>query len=79
MPWIVSLHDLKVITELLQGPHLVHYLCRRDRLNRWACVYAFEEPDWLGHYLDRGLYFDDQLAHSSSPTRLFASSRSRTR
>lgn len=70
VPWIVSLHDLKVIVDLLSGPHLLHYPCRRDRLNRWARVYAFEELDWLGHYLLRGLYFDEQLQGANAPDRL---------
>lgn len=70
VPWIVSLHDLKVIVDLLSGPHLLHYLCRRDRLNRWARVYAFEELDWVGHYLLRGLYFDEQLQGENAPDRL---------
>ena len=70
VPWIVSLHDLKVIVDLLSGPHLLHYLCRRDRLNRWARVYAFEELDWVGHYLVRGLYFDEQLQAENAPDRL---------
>lgn len=70
LPWIVSLHDLTVITDQLQGPHLVHYLCRRERLNRWARVHAFEELDWLGHYMHLGLYFDEQLAEPDGPDRL---------
>lgn len=67
MPWIVSIADLLVIADLLPGTQLIHYLCRRDKLNRWGRVLAQDELDWAGNYLLDGLYFDESLSDPEGP------------
>jgi hypothetical protein len=47
-----------VIVDLLHGAQLVHYLIRRQRIERRGRVSAHDELDWVGHYLAEGLYFD---------------------
>lgn len=59
LPYLVSINDLRVITDVLDGPEFVHYLARRERLNRIRRVFAQDELDYLGNYLADGLYFDD--------------------
>ena len=59
LPWAVDIIDLEVITDILGEPdRLVHYVDRRMRASRRG-VEAPEELDFLGHYLRRGLYFDN--------------------
>ena len=59
LPWSVDIIDLEVITDILGQPdRLVHYVDRRMRAARRG-VEAPEELDFLGHYLTRGLYFDE--------------------
>ena len=58
IPWILSLADLMAVTDLLQGAHLLHYITRRLRLETIGKIVAHDELDWVGHYIDRGLYFE---------------------
>jgi hypothetical protein len=59
LPWAVDINDLLICTEILGSPaRLIHYIDRRMRAARLG-VEAPEELDFLGHYLTRGLYFDD--------------------
>jgi len=59
LPWAVDVNDLLVCTDLLGSPaRLVHYIDRRMRATRRG-VEALEELDFLGHYITRGLYFDE--------------------
>lgn len=58
IPWILSLADLMAVTDLLQGAQLLHYLTRRLRLEAIGKVVAHDELDWVGYYIDRGLYFE---------------------
>jgi hypothetical protein len=59
LPWAVDINDLLVCTEILGSPaHLTHYVDRRMRAARTG-VEAPEELDFLGHYISRGLYFDE--------------------
>lgn len=58
IPWILSLADLMVVTDLLQGAQLLHYLLRRLRLEAIGKIVAHDELDWVGYYIDRGLYFE---------------------
>jgi hypothetical protein len=59
LPWTVSLFDLEVIADLVEFPsQFIHYLRRRHRLNQIKRVFAYEELDWFGHYLQEGLYFE---------------------
>jgi hypothetical protein len=59
IPWILSLADLMAVTDLLQGAQLLHYLTRRLRLEAIGKIVAHDELDWVGYYIDRGLYFED--------------------
>jgi hypothetical protein len=58
IPWILSLADLMAVTDLLQGTQLLHYLTRRLRLEAIGKIAAHDELDWVGYYIDRGLYFE---------------------
>ena len=59
LPWAVDINDLLVCTEILGSPaRLIHYIDRRMRAARRG-VEASEELDFLGHYITRGLYFDE--------------------
>jgi len=61
IPWILSLADLMAVTDLLQGAQLLQYITRRLRLEAIGKIVAHDELDWVGHYIDRGLYFEDLL------------------
>lgn len=62
LPWIVSLHELEVILDLLDyAAQLPHFLLRRRRINELKVVRAADELDFFVFYLLRGLYFDDML------------------
>lgn len=59
-PWVVSLMDLKVISEIVEfSSQFVHYIQRRLHLIELGWVNAHDELDWFGHYLLEGLYFDN--------------------
>ena len=59
-PWIVSLGDLQIISDLIEFPgQFVHYLKRRNMINEQAFVFTIEELDWFGDYLSKGLYFQN--------------------
>lgn len=58
VPWVLSLTDLLVVTDLLEGPLLIHYLLRRSRIERDGRVRAHDELDWVGNYISDGLHFD---------------------
>jgi len=44
------------VTDVLQGAELVHYITRRLRLENEGRVPAHDELDWLGSYINDGLY-----------------------
>ncbi len=57
LPWAVTLMDLQVISEIVEfGPQLIHYIQRRDYINKSA-ISAFDELDYFSHYLQFGLGF----------------------
>ncbi|HLL06285.1 MAG TPA: hypothetical protein VK539_37280 [Myxococcaceae bacterium] len=59
LPWAVSLQDLRVIVEHVEGAgQFVHYLERRQELESTS-VTAHDELDWLGNYMKEGLYFKE--------------------
>ncbi len=68
IPWVVSLTDLMVITDLLHGVEFVHYALRRQRLERDGRISAHDEIDWVGHYLSEGLHFDHFFEDKDSPS-----------
>jgi hypothetical protein len=70
LPWVLSLTDLFAVTDVLQGPELVHYLMRRLRLEGEGRVSAHDELDWLGNYISDGLYFDDHFESDRTPDNL---------
>jgi hypothetical protein len=61
VPWVISLTDLMAVVDLLDGARLIHYLVRRQRLERLGRVEAHDELDWVGNYLFEGLFFDHFL------------------
>jgi len=67
VPWVLSLTDLMAVTDLLDGAELVHFLTRRQRLEREGKVEAHDELDWVGHYIGDGLFFDAYFDHSDAP------------
>jgi hypothetical protein len=67
VPWVLSLTDLMAVTDLLQGAELVHYLLRRQRIERDGRIEAHDELDWVGHYLKEGLYFDNYFDEANPP------------
>ncbi|HVR87940.1 MAG TPA: hypothetical protein VHG53_00150 [Candidatus Limnocylindria bacterium] len=61
-PWAVSLLDLEVFADLIEwGPQFIHYLRRRVPLNQLS-VFAMEELDLLGAYLENGLRLPPEAA-----------------
>lgn len=71
IPWVLSLTDLLVVVELLDGTSLIHYLLRRHRLERDGRITAHDELDWVGNYISEGLYFDWAFNSPEPPDRIF--------
>lgn len=58
LPWIVSVFDLEVIAESIEGSwQLMHFLTRRFRESKVE-VHASGELEFFGCYLKQGLFFD---------------------
>jgi hypothetical protein len=67
IPWLVSLHDLELICEVVERPsELVHYLLRRRRMDETRRAWAPDELDYFMHYLLRGLYWPEETAGETS-------------
>ncbi len=60
-PWVLSLTDLMVVVDLLRGASLVDYIVRRQRLERDGRIQAHDELDWVGNYIEEGLFFDNHF------------------
>lgn len=57
--WAINALDLRVVCDILESPsQLVHYALRRIRLQELGFPSAYDELDWLMHYLKEGLYFE---------------------
>jgi hypothetical protein len=58
--WTVSLLDLMVIADCLEGyqPWLPHYVGRRMRILKQGFFKSVDELDLFVYYLERGLYFE---------------------
>lgn len=67
MPWVVSLMDLMVVCDVLAGADFLDFLWRRLRLEEHKRISSIDELDYLGCYLDSGLYFDDSFTSGDSP------------
>ena len=57
-PWILSLTDLMAVVDLLRGASLVDYIVRRQRIERDGRIRTHDELDWVGNYIEEGLFFD---------------------
>ena len=70
VPWIVTVHELQIVCELVDNPaQLVHFLRRRSQLNLIGQHEAADELDWWMSYLDTNLYL---AAVPEIPTRLMS-------
>lgn len=76
LPWIVSLHDLRIITELLDRPSdLLFFLRRRTHPDVTRKFWAIDELDFYMHFLATGLFVEpdpdlvaDALPHMPAAT-----------
>ena len=60
--WTVGIHDLRIITEIIESPSLLLlYWTRRIRSYDFSGFAPFEEMDVLMYYLSYGLFFEDGL------------------
>ena len=61
-PCIISLYDLRVVCEHMEGPaYFIQYLHRRKEFFQYSKIELSDELDVLGYYLKRNLRFDDLL------------------
>ena len=67
MPWVISLMDLMVVGDLVQGTEFLDFLFRRFKLEAYESISAHDEIDWLGHYIISGLYFDHHFTSDEPP------------
>lgn len=69
IPWVVSLHELEVICEVVARPsELVHYLQRRRCMDETRRAWAMDELDYFMHYLLFGLFWPEPTEGSSDTT-----------
>jgi hypothetical protein len=60
-PLLMNLHDIEIICDVVDLPSLlVHYFVRRGRLNRQELVRASDELDLFVHFLNHGLFFEEE-------------------
>ena len=56
-PWSVNLHDLGIITDVLNQPiYFIHYLEHRDGVQHWGLRWSPYELAFLGNYLMYGYH-----------------------
>ena len=67
MPWMISLMDLMVVGDLVQGTEFLDFLFRRFKLEAFEKIIAHDEIDWLGRYISDGLHFDPYFASDQPP------------
>jgi hypothetical protein len=73
-PWVVSLHDLVVITEIVDGPaQMLAYLDQHERLVSQDILSVTEELDVFMMFLQDGLWMGDFLDENGVPTTRFMS------
>ncbi|MEV6059879.1 hypothetical protein AB0L62_07725 [Nocardia asteroides] len=57
LPWVVSVYDLRVISELIERPsELLLYVRRRTEVELTKRIRAADELDYFAHFLDAQLY-----------------------
>ncbi|WP_433761564.1 hypothetical protein [Nocardia sp. CA-135398] len=57
LPWVVSVYDLRVISELIERPsELLLYIRRRTEVELTKRIRAADELDYFVHFLDAQLY-----------------------
>ncbi|MET8989370.1 hypothetical protein ABZW49_28305 [Nonomuraea wenchangensis] len=72
LPWIVSLLDLWVICEIVEGPaQLLHYLHQHEQAINLNMITASEELDLFMMFLDQGMYLGDHVDQNGNPTTEF--------
>jgi hypothetical protein len=82
IPWLVSLHDLLVISSILSSPaDFLTYLRRRTDSATSRLLMASDELDIVMWYIDGGLYFepDPDLIHKRYPLTARPTQADRTR
>lgn len=73
-PWSIFIGNLRIISELVEGPsELLLYLRRRAEANDNPKAVTADELDWFMEFLQTGLYFDEGVPPDVS--RLFIASR----
>ena len=58
VPWIISLSDLMVMADLLEGSMFVAYVLLRLKIDEGNWIETYQELDWLGAYLDTDVLTD---------------------
>lgn len=60
--WSVYVNDLRIISELIESPsEFILYIERRLELNNLKIVYAPDEIDYFGYFLDSGFNFSEKI------------------
>lgn len=61
-PWIISIYDLVVLTDLFENPlMLIHYIKRRKKFLSHKTLSTYEELDLVSYFLSNGLYIEHTL------------------
>ena len=73
-PWSVALNDLRVIAEITDHPTtFLHYLTRRVACNAFEQLTASDELDMFAHYMQLGLFFENDEQFKSTDLYMIAS------
>ncbi|MBO3102570.1 hypothetical protein [Cellulomonas fengjieae] len=68
-PWLISQHDLRVITEIIEGPaQFLAYLDQHERAVTTGVLSVPEELDLFMMFLKGGLWLGDFLDEAGRPT-----------
>ncbi|WP_448060588.1 hypothetical protein [Cellulomonas hominis] len=68
-PWLISQHDLRVITGIVEGPaQFLAYLDQHERAVTTGVLSVLEELDLFMLFLKRGLWLGDFLDEAGRPT-----------
>jgi hypothetical protein len=73
-PWSVALNDLRVIAEITDHPTtFLHYLTRRVACSGFEQLTASDELDMFAHYMQRGLFFENDEQFKNADLYMIAS------